>query len=242
MPKILFTEEGNKLYVKDASRDFHTQFGVITKESLKKKHAIIKTNTGKEISIIEPNFIDLYRKIKRAPQIISEKDIGRIITETGISSKSKVLDSGTGSGAVACYLAHIAKEAISYELREDFLKVAEENKKFLGLKNLKIFNRDIYKGIEEKNLDLIVLDLPEPWLVIPHAEKSLKLGGFFISYSPSIPQTADFVNHLRENKKFIHIKTIETLEREWEIEDRRVRPKTAGVLHTGFLSFARRIR
>ncbi len=241
MPKILFTEQ-QKFFVKDTSRDFHTQFGVITKESLKKKHAVIKTNTGKEISIIEPNFIDIYRKIKRAPQIISEKDIGRILTETGISSKSKILDSGTGSGALACYLAHIAKEVISYELREDFLKVAEENKNFLGLKNLKILNKDIYKGIEEKNLDVIILDLPEPWLVIKFAEKSLKLGGFLVSYSPSIPQTADFVNHLRENKNFIHIKTIEAIEREWEIEDRRVRPKTAGVLHTGFLSFARRIR
>jgi len=193
------------------------------------------------MSIIEPSFVDLYKKIKRAPQIISLKEIGYIIAETGINSKCWILDSGTGSGALACYLAHIVEEVISYEIRADFMLVAEENKKSLNLKNLRLFNKNIYDGIAEKNLDVIILDLPEPWLVIEHAERALRHGGFLVSYSPSIPQTIDFVNKLKSNEAFIHVKTIEIIVREWEIEDRRVRPKTTGVMHTGFLSFGRRV-
>ena len=239
--RLLFTKDGRKLYVKDISRDFHTEFGYIIVDMLKKRKGKIKTSTGKEMSIIEPSFVDLYKKIKRAPQIISLKEIGYIIAETGINSKCRILDSGTGSGALACYLAHIVKEVISYEIRADFMLVAEENKKSLNLKNLRLFNKNIYDGIAEKNLDVIILDLPEPWLVIEHAERALRHGGFLVSYSPSIPQTIDFVNKLKSNEAFIHVKTIEIIVREWEIEDRRVRPKTTGVMHTGFLSFGRKV-
>ncbi|MEK6808161.1 MAG: methyltransferase domain-containing protein [Nanoarchaeota archaeon] len=239
--KILFTKEGTQLYVKDTSKDFHTQYGFIKANDLKKKNGFVKTNTGKELSIIEPYFIDLYKRIKRAPQIISLKDLGIIISETGINSKSRVVDAGCGSGALACFLANIVKEVISYEIREDFLRVAEENKSALRLKNLKIVHRNIYENIEEKNIQLITLDLPEPWLVLSNAEKSLKHGGFIASYSPSIPQTIDFVNTMKKNNNFVHTKTIEMIEREWEIEERRVRPKTTGIMHTGFLSFGRRV-
>ena len=127
------------------------------------------------MSIIEPSFVDLYKKIKRAPQIISLKEIGYIIAETGINSKCRILDSGTGSGALACYLAHIVEEVISYEIRADFMLVAEENKKSLNLKNLRLFNKNIYDGIAEKNLDVIILDLPEPWKAVKSAKNALKV-------------------------------------------------------------------
>ncbi len=220
----------------------HTQFGLIKSKELKKKDGSkLLTNTKEEFTIFTPYFIDIYKKIKRDAQIISLKDIGQIIAETGINNKSKVIDAGSGSGALACFLANIAKEVVTYDIRNDFIKIVEENKKLLNLKNLKIKNKDIYDKIDEKNADLIVLDLPEPWKALDSAKTALKIGGFLVSYSPSIPQTIDFVNIVNKNKNFIHIKTIELIEREWQIEERRVRPKTRQLGHTGFLSFSRRV-
>ncbi len=238
--KILITNEGKKFYVRDLSKDFHTQFGYIKAKDLRKNGKVI-SNTKKEFFVFTPSFIDAYKKIKRMPQIITLKDLGIIIAETGINSKSKIIDAGTGSGALACFLANITKEVVSYEIRKDFLKVAEHNKKLLNLKNLRIKNKDIYQGIDEKNIDLITLDLPEPWKVLKYADKALKVGGFIVSYSPTIPQVMDFVNDINKNKNLIHIKTIEIIQREWDIRERVVRPKTSIINHTGFLTFVRKV-
>lgn len=239
--KILMTKEGRKFYVRDTSKDFHTQYGFVKAKDLKKKSGIVKTNTKQELALFESSFIDSYSRIKRMPQIISLKDIGLIIAETGINKKSRVLDAGSGSGALACFLAGIAKEVVTYEIRDDFRKVVEENIKFLNLKNIKIKKKDIYEGIDDKDLDVIIFDLPEPWQAIDSAKKGLKTGGFLVSYSPSIPQAMDFVNAIRKEDAFMHLRTLELIQRSWEIEDRKVRPKTKGIGHTGFLSFCRRI-
>ena len=239
--KILMDGQGNKFLVKDSSSDFHTKFGFFKKEDLKAKKGKIKTNTGREFSVFEPGFIDLYRKIKRGAQIIPLKDIGLIVSETGVNNKSKVVDAGAGSGALACFLANITKEVVTYELREDFIKIVESNIQFLSLKNIKIKNKDIYNGIDEKNVDLVTLDLPEPWKALKSAEKSLKAGGFLVSYSPTIPQVMDFVDEVRKNDNFAYIKTSEIIEREWEVEERKVRPRSQAIGHSGFISFARRI-
>jgi len=239
--KILVAREGKTFYIRDTSKDFHCQFGLIKAKDLKKKDgSIIKTNTKKELIIFTPSFIDSYKKIKRGAQIITRKDAAMIIAETGINKDSKVVDAGAGSGALACFLANICKEVTTYEIREDFTKIVKKNKEFLNLTNLKIKNKDIYKGIDEKNIDLITLDLPEPWKAIESAKKALKVGGFLVSYSPTIPQVMDFVNAINKDDSFQHIKTIELIMREWEIQDRKVRPKTTQTVHTGFLSFCRK--
>ena len=240
MAKVLMNKN-DKFLVKDTNSDYHTKYGFFKKEDLKKNNETIKTNTNKEFSIFDPYFIDLYRKIKRDAQIIPLKDIGLIVAETGINNKSKVVDAGSGSGAIACLLANLVKEVFTYEIRKDFIKIVESNIKFLKLKNVKIKNKDIYDKIYENNVDLIVLDLPSPWKALKSAEKALKVGGFLVSYSPTIPQVMDFVDAVRKNKNFAYIKTSEIIEREWEVEDRKVRPRSQAIGHSGFISFVRRI-
>ena len=239
MAKVLMSKS-DKFLVKDISNDYHTKHGFVKKEDLKTKGRA-KTNTGKEFSIFNPFFIDLYRKIKRGAQIIPLKDIGLIVAETGISNKSKVVDAGSGSGALCCFLANIAKAVTTYEIREDFIEIVRHNIDFLKLKNVKIANKNIYDGIDEKNVDVIVLDLPEPWKAIEPAKKPLKVGGFLVSYSPTIPQAADFVNRINNDKNFVHLKTSEIIERTWEIDERKVRPLSQQIGHSGFLSFVRKI-
>ena len=242
--KILITRQGKKFYTKDLGQDLHTQYGYVKKEELKKakEGSLLKSNTNKEFFVFNPYFIDLYRKIKRDAQIIPLKDIGLIIAETGINKESKILDAGSGSGALACFLAGIAKEVVTYEIREDFIEIVKSNIDFLGFKNIKIKNKNIYNEIDDKNIDVLILDLPEPWNALESCSKALKFGGFLVSYSPSVPQVADFVNAVRKHESFVYLKTIEIIEREWEVEERKVRPKSSGLGHSGFLSFARKVK
>ncbi|MBW2999949.1 methyltransferase domain-containing protein [Candidatus Woesearchaeota archaeon] len=231
-------------YIKDLKKDFHCQYGYIKAKDLTKAKdgETLTTNTGKKLTILSPSFVDIYRKIKRAAQIIPLKDLGAIIANTGINSNSKVLDAGSGSGGLCCFLAHIAKKVITYDIRQDHIDIVKKNIKLLGLKNIKAEKKDIYEKIDEKNIDLITLDLPEPWKALQNASKALKIGGFIVSYSPSIPQVMDFVNEVNKSKNLIHLKTIEIIEREWELDGRRIRPKSQPIGHSGFLSFARRIK
>ncbi len=238
--KVLVSKE-KTLVVKDTSKDYHTQFGFIKKKDLKKKKGKVKTNTGKEFSILEPSFIDQYKRIKRGAQIIMRKDVGMIISETGVNKKSKVVDAGAGSGGLCLALANIVKEVVTYEIRKDFTKLVNENIEFLGLKNIKVKNKDVCKKIDEKNVDLVTLDVPEPWRALNSVSKALKPGGFLVSYSPCITQVMEFVKEIEKNKEFIYEKTIEILKREWIVEGRKVRPRSDMLGHTGFLSFVRKI-
>lgn len=242
--KVIMTRQGRKFYAKNLDEDLHTQYGFVKKEELAKAKEgdTLKSNTNKEFFVFNPHFIDLYKKIKRDAQIIPLKDIGLIIAETGINKENRVLDAGSGSGAMACFLASVAKEVVTYEIRQDFIEIVKSNIEFLKLGNIKIKNKNIYNEIDDKDIDVAILDLPEPWNALENCAKALNPGGFLVSYSPSVPQVADFVNAVRKNERFIYLKTSEIIEREWEVEERRVRPKSKGIGHSGFISFARKLK
>jgi len=238
--KVIIAADGKTFHVRDLDKDYHCQFGFIKKEDLKKKEGTVVTNTGKKLQLLPASFIDKYSKLRRLPQIIPLKDIGNIVTTTGVNHSSKVVDAGTGSGALACFLANIVKEVTSYELREDFIAAAEENVKLLQLKNIKIKNKDICNGIDESDVDLVTLDIPNPWDAVDSASKALKTGGFLVSYSPTIAQVIDFVEKIN-NSSFIHLKTIEIAETDWEVNGRKTRPRSQQIGHSGFMTFARKV-
>ncbi|MFH0979153.1 MAG: rRNA adenine N-6-methyltransferase family protein [Candidatus Woesearchaeota archaeon] len=239
-----FTVSKQKIYsVDDISRDFHTEYGSISKKDLQKKDGSkLKSSTKKEFIIFSPSFIDKYFRINRSAQIIPLKDIGFIVTETGIGKESLVVDAGAGSGALACFLAHLVKQVVTYEIRDDFYDIVRQNKQMLELDNLIVKHQDVYKKIDEKNVDLCTLDLPEPWKAIPSVRKALKVGGFLVVYNPSVSQIADFVNSINKDERFLYLKTIEVFERHWEVDGRKVRPKSQPIGHSGFLVFVRKVR
>lgn len=235
---VLYNKKGKKFLV-DNQKDFHSDQGLIKKENLKDS-GLVKTHTGKKFFLFKPSFIDLFKKIKRGPQILTQKDIGYIIAKTGINKKSVCLDAGTGSGALTFSLSNISKKVYSYEIREDFYKLAQENKEFLQLKNVSLKNRDIYQGIDEEGLDLITLDLPDPHKVLSHAQKALKTGGFLVAYLPQVSQVSTFVKKLKKTS-FLQLETTELIKRNWHIDNQRSRPKSRMIAHTAFLTFARKI-
>lgn len=236
---LLIDEKGRRYLVKGES-DVHTNYGVIKAEQLIDENVgrEIESHTGRRFFLIKPNTIDYIMKAKRGPQTISLKDCGLIAAYTGIHSGSRVLDAGTGSGIMAMFLANIVnpETLITYEIREDFASLAKENFQKAGIKNIRLEMKNIYEGIDEVNLDLINLDLPEPWNVIEHAKKALKVGGFLVSYSPSIQQSKRFHDSLTG----FEAETKECLVRDWDMK--AVRPHSRMLAHTGFLTFARLIK
>lgn len=238
--KIVTTEDNQSFIFKN--QDLHTKWGFIRKEEIEKAKSgdALETNKGKKMIVLEAEFIDLYKKIKRGAQIMLPKDISTIIGECGINKNSRVLDCGAGSGGNSCFIASIAKKVYSYEIRADHTKIAQRNADFLGLKNITIKNQDIVEGIKEKDLDVVILDMPEPWTAIDVAKKALKPGGFVVSYSPQITQVSRFVEGINETEGMSYQKTLEIIEREWEVDSKKLRPKFKMLGHTAFLTFSRK--
>jgi tRNA (adenine57-N1/adenine58-N1)-methyltransferase len=229
-----------KHYV-DASQDFHTKHGIVKKKDLQKKAGSKVIVGNHEFIILDPVFLDHYKRIKRGAQIITLKDIGAIIAHTGINKKSVVLDAGSGSGALACFMGMIAKQVITYDKDQRSLEIARSNVELLGADNISVKEGDIYdyKKIKEKDIEVFVLDVPEPKNAMKTALKVMKTGGFLVVYLPNINQVQDFVKELPD--EFLLEKIIEVIEREWVVDALRARPATKDHGHTGFLTFARKL-
>ena len=96
----------------------------------------------------------------------------------------------------------------------------------------------MYAGIDETELDRVVLDLPEPWRVVKHAEAALRPGGILVAYLPTVGQVAQLRDAL-DDSRFGMAETMEVLQRTWHVEGQSVRPDHRMVGHTGFLTHAR---
>jgi len=232
----LVKSKDNEHLVKDIKKDFHSDEGIITSESLQNQ-TTCTTNTNIEFSIINPEFIDKWKRLQRKAQVPLLKDIGAILAHTGVSKEWIVVDAGTGSGGIALFLANIVKKVVTYDKREDHSKTAQKNADFLNIKNIEFKIKDIEEGIDETNVDLFTLDVPEPWKCI-EALQSVKQGGFIISYSPQLTQSQHLINQL--DKSFQVEKTIELIEREWIINNKQMKPFVHSP-HSGFLTFIRKI-
>ncbi|MBI4451547.1 methyltransferase domain-containing protein [Candidatus Woesearchaeota archaeon] len=226
--------------VEDTSKDFHTTFGTIKAADLA-KNGTVKTSQGREFKVLEATFIDLYKRLRKLPQTIPLKDIGLILAETGANKDTIAIDAGAGSAALACMLGHVCKQVTTYEVREDFLENIKENISRLSLSNVTLKHRDVHTGFDEQDVDLVTLDLPDPWVIAPLALNALRAGGWLVVYSPTLPQIVDTVDVLATRDDALVVKTVEIIERLWEASGRRVRPKSTPIGHSGFLLFARKL-
>jgi len=198
----------------------------------------------KEFWVLRPSVMDKLQGLKRNAQIILPRDSAHIISNCSIETGHTVLEAGIGSGSLTIALANaVAPEGqiISYDLREEFIEHAVKNLKQSGLDQyVKTKTKDVTKGIGEKNLDAIILDIPNPWDAIKHAYKALKVGGYLCTYSPLISQVEKTVDEIHK-LGFIEIKTYENIQREMIVSKHGTRPSFSMLGHTGYLTFARKI-
>ena len=236
---------GPRTYLANCSGRFACKFGEIDMDKLVGKPFGTKVKAGKsEFIVVQPTLRDyLFKKAVRGPQVILPKDGAAIAAATGCGKGWKVIDAGTGSGFLSMFLANLGCNVVTYEKRKDFFTNAKKNIKGSGLK-IKTLNKDVTKGIKERNADLVTLDMQNPEKAIPHAYRALRPGGWLAVYSMHAEQLISVVKSVKR-LAFSEPKTIEVLEREWQIEiyGRKSfsRPKTHMLGHTGFLTFTRKV-
>ena len=240
--RLLIDKRGKKYLLSDEVEEFHTSLGVV-KLSGAKPGDTLRSHLGHEFYLLEPSVVDYYHKLPRAGSIILKKEIGPIIAYTGIGSGSRVVEAGTGTGALSIYLAHIVGSegrVYTYEIREDHLKIALKNFTKAGVaERIEAKLGDVRQGIEERDVDVVVFDMPDPWLAIPHAHEALRHGGFVAVYNPYIEQIRKAYEAMQK-ANFKERRVIEILEREIEIKKIGTRPKTRMLGHTGYLAFGRK--
>ncbi len=207
---------------------------------------LVTLSAGRRLLALRPTLSEYVLKMPRGAQVLYPKDLGVIVQWADIYPGARVFEAGTGSGALTMALLRAVGDrghVFSYEAREDFAKTAMNNiERYLGpSKNLTVRQKNAYEGIEETELDRVILDLPEPWQVIPHAALALRSGGIYLSYVPTIPQVMQTVEALHRVAVFSMIQSFETLLRTWNIEGRSVRPDHRMVAHSGFLTVARKV-
>lgn len=225
---------------------FHTHRGFIQfDDALGKRFGDqITTNLGVSFFLLKPNIYDYLGKTLRATQIIYLKDAALIIAYAEIGPGSKVIEAGTGSGALTSALAHYVKptgKVYSYDVKAEFQEKALKNLVRAGVAEfveLKI--GDAVEGFAERDMDAVVLDLATPWLIVSRAYDALQGGGCLVSFSPTVEQVVKTVNVLREGG-FVGVETIECISRRFKVKEGETRPETLMIGHTGYITYARKV-
>lgn len=225
--------------------EFHSHAGFVAHADVigRPEGCTVRSTRGAEYTVLRPTLEDFVLEMPRGAQVIYPKDLAPICMLADIAPGTRVFETGVGSGALSMTMLRWGASIVGYELRDDFAARATANvRAFLGddaLARYDVRVADSYAGIDAEagSFDRVVLDLPEPWQVVPHAETVLRPGGILVAYTPSITQAAQVRDTLRG--RWIDARTIEVLHRGWHIDGRAVRPDHRMVAHTAFLSVAR---
>ena len=229
-----------------AGEKFHFHQGFLAHDEIigSDEGVRLAASSGAPLIAYRPSLADFILKMPRGAQVIYPKDIGLILIEADIYPGATVLEAGTGSGALTLALVRAVGErgkVISYEAREDFAARARSNiESFLGKipDSLDLRTGDVTSAALDTSVDRVVLDLPEPWSVLPRALEAMRPGAIFCSYVPSTNQVSQTTEALRD-AGLGEIATREVLVRGWHVEGQSVRPEHRMVGHTGFVTTAR---
>ena len=228
-------------------KSFHTHVGAIDHNDLigRSQGARLNTTTGHVLLAFAPTLGDFVEEMPHQTQVIYAKDLGAILMHGDIFPGARVLEAGLGSGALTIALLRAVGEhghVTTYEVRPELVDGAGDNIRTLvpQAANLEVKLKDVYEGVEETGLDRIVLDVPEPWHVVPHAATALTPGGIFLGYLPTILQVYQLYEALAEDPNFEMMETVEVLTRPWSVTRRSVRPAHRMIAHTGFITTARK--
>ena len=243
----LLIDRKARRYMLTLSQDqvFHSHLGRLP-HALLIDHTVggwYRTDRGHVLLAVRPTLGDFVREMPRGPQIIYPKDLGNIVSLADIFPGATVVEGGLGSGSLTAALLRAvgpAGRVFTYEVDEAVVPRALRNiqKVVPDISNHTVVLGDIYQGIAQRQVDRIVLDVPEPWQAVPHAGDALVMGGILLSFLPTILQVHRLVLELQRDTRFQLIETVETLLRPWQVTERSVRPAHRMVAHSGFLTTA----
>jgi tRNA (adenine57-N1/adenine58-N1)-methyltransferase len=244
---LIITEDGKKFYTRllPGYRQ-HTHQGIIEHDQLigQPLGRKIVSSTGHACVVVEPSLAELMKEVKRKTQIVYSKEAGRIIFKMNIYPGRRVIEAGSGSGALTMALARFVSphgRVYSYEIQADLLRNAQANVEKAGLGQTVEFKlRDIAAGFDETGVDALFLDVREPWLYLPQAKTALKTSGFFGAIVPTTNQIGKLLQGLH-TYEFGGVEVEENFLRTYKPVPGRLRPEDIMIGHTGYLVFARNI-
>jgi tRNA (adenine57-N1/adenine58-N1)-methyltransferase catalytic subunit len=248
-PALLVDSKGRHFLLKlDPTQTFQYHQGAIAHSELigLDDGSWVEASSGGRLLLLRPRLADYVLKMKRGAQVVYPKDMGPILVFADIAPGMTVLEAGTGSGALCIALARAVGpegRVVSVEMREDH---AAHARKAIGRwftdipPNLELRIGDVAEEMVGLSPDRIVLDLPEPWLVLDAAVTHQPTGGVLCAYLPTVPQVQTLVGTARETGVFAEIEVKEFFVRDWNVAGRSVRPEHNMIGHTGFLVFMRK--
>ena len=224
---------------------FHTHMGILPHADLIGREAGCRVSiAGHRILALRPTLSDYILESPRVTQVIYPKDLGAILVYGDIYPGARVLEAGLGSGALTTALLRAvgpSGNVVSYETRTEQVARALENIRVaIGeTPNHDVRSADVYESIVDRELDRVVLDVPEPWRAVDHAAEALSPGGILLCFLPTVLQVHRLSEELDDHPRFDLVETIEVMVRPWHFSRRSARPQHRMVAHTGFITTAR---
>ncbi len=247
-PVLFYFNHSKKWLMKISKKEsLHTHIGVIKhSDAIGKEYGSkVITNKDKYVYLLKPTMYDYVMKIQHGTQIVYPKDLGYIVARAGIGSGQKILEIGTGSGSLTSFIANIVKprgHVYTFDVNENFMKIAEKNIKKAGVsKYVTQHNLDLKtrKKMPLNDIDVALIDLGDPWAVIPQVRQMLKGSGAIFAICPTMNQLEKLTMSLVENE-FTDIESTEHILRTIEAREGKTRHSFQGIGHTTYLCFARK--
>tara|TARA_Y100000590_G_scaffold4553_1_gene6133 strand:+ start:391 stop:1191 length:801 start_codon:yes stop_codon:yes gene_type:complete len=246
---LFFYNDSKKWLLKISKKEqFHSHIGIIKHADAVGKEfgSRLVTNKDKYVYLLKPTIHDYIMKMQHGTQIVYPKDLGYIAARTGLESGQKIIEIGTGSGSLTTFLASVVKprgHVYTFDVEPKFMEIAEKNIKKAGmLKYVTLHNQNLKKSrkLPVTEADLVVIDLGDPWEVLPQARKMLKSSGSVVAICPTMNQLEKLSSAFVENE-FTDIECTEHILRNIEARDGKTRHSYRGLGHTTYLAIARKV-
>ena len=246
---VLLFHTSRKKWLTKVTQDkkLHTHLGIIDISATvgMEYGSAVRTTEGKLIFLIEPTVHDFIMKSERRTQIVYPKDLGYIAARTGLQNGSKVLEIGTGSAALATFMASIVKpdgHIYSFDVNPEFMEIAQRNLEKAGMdKYVTLHQHDPHQGVDVREADVAIVDLGDPWTVLDQVHDALKGSGAVVAICPTMNQIEKTATELKRSG-YADIDCIELLIRNMEAREGMTRPSMRMIGHTTYLVFARKVQ
>jgi len=246
-PVLIIFKNGKRSLHILSKKGIHTHKGYIDYEKIVSLGygSKVVTNLGEEVVVAKPTLSEIIPKIARKTQIVYPKEVGYAILKLGIGNGSRVLEVGTGSGATTAVLASFVRpngKVVSFDINEEFLKLASKNIEKLSLKDFVEFRlHDIRNGIEEREFfDAAFVDIPDPWTILKPLSQALKPSSRVAIVVPTFNQLEKLSENITED--FIFDEAVDITLYEIQLKKGAIRPTSLARAHNAFLVFLIKVK
>ena len=245
---VLYFYNSEKKWLIKVEKDkkLHTHLGIIDVGSTIDLDfgSFVITNKDKKIYLLPPSIYDFVMKSQRTTQIVYPKDYGYIAARTGLKNGFKVLEIGTGSAALATFMASIVMpkgHIYTFDINDEFMSIAKKNLEKSGMsEHVTMSHYDPKKISEIDDIDLVIIDLGDPWVYLDIVHPCMKSGSSVVCICPTMNQLEKLSTQFFISG-FIDTEYIETFLRRIEAREGKTRPNMRMIGHTTYLGFARKI-